>query len=557
MKNYFRLTTLFIFIILGGCARTPTEETTKSKNAETFTNPILAGFNPDPSICRVGDDYYLVNSSFGYFPGIPVLHSKDLVNWEQIGAVLDTNHQMNLDEQGISRGFFAPAISYHDGWFYVICTLIDGYGNFVVKSKDPAGPYSEPYWLPELAGGIDPSLFFDEDGKAYVVYNHEAPDQKPLYSGHRTIRLRELDLNTMKLIGEEQLLINGGVDINKEPAWIEAPHIYHINGYYYLMCAEGGTSYNHSEVVFRSKRVDGDYVPYENNPILTQRHLDPNRPNPITTAGHADMVQTSSGEWWAVFLAARPYEGGHFNTGRETFLAPVEWKDGWPVINPNFDEVQYAYPMPNTGANSTASVPLSGTFTYRIDFKNPLDPRWLFLRNVREQWYNHDDVAGSLTIALRPVIIEDTGNPSLMLRRQTHIKGAFSAYMTFAPESENEMAGLIVLQNENHYYFINKTNDHIQLLKQTGNGYEKLAEKPYEQQGVHLKIQADGSWYHFSFSEDGETYVTLLANVDAKYLSTESAGGFVGCLYGLYASANGAESNNKAVFDYVEIENKE
>ncbi len=544
-----------VLFMVSCTADKPVEESDQSAQQEvkTFTNPILAGFNPDPSITRVGDDYYMVNSSFGYFPGIPVLHSKDLVNWNQIGAVLDENQQMNLDEQRISRGYFAPAISYNDGYFYVICTLIDGYGNFISRSRTPEGPYSEPFWLPELAGGIDPSLFFDDDGKAYVVYNHGAPDNKPLYGGHRTIRLRELDLETMKLVGEEQLLVNGGVDISQEPVWIEAPHIYKIDGLYYLMCAEGGTGYNHSEVIFRSDSVRGEYIPYEENPILTQRHLDPSRPDPITTAGHADMVQTPSGEWWAVFLAARPYEGGHFNTGRETFLAPVKWTDGWPVINPDFEEVQYEYPMPDTGGSTEPDVPLSGKFDYRIDFDQPLDQRWMFLRNVREKWYEANTDEGMLTMQLRPEVISESGNPSLVLRRQTHLEGEVSTYLEFEPEAENEMAGLVILQNESHYYFVNKTADRIQLLKQTENGFETLAEVPYDQAGVHIKIEARGNKYHFYYGQDEESYQALLQDVDATYLSTETAGGFVGCMYGMYATSDGQESSNTASFDYFEI----
>ncbi|MEZ4849189.1 MAG: family 43 glycosylhydrolase [Bacteroidia bacterium] len=344
--------------------------------------------------------------------------------------------------------------------------------------------------------------------------------------------------------------------MSKEPVWIEAPHIYRINDYYYLMCAEGGTSYNHSEVIFRSKNVTGEYLPYEKNPILTQRTLDPGRPNPVTSTGHADIVELPSGEWWAVFLGCRPYEGGHYNTGRETFLAPVKWQDGWPVINPDFEEVQYEYPMPNTSHTSTASVPLSGEFTYRIDFDKPLDQRWVFLRNVREKWYQQDDEAGTMTIQMRPEVIAETGNPSLMLRRQTHLTGDFSTYMEFEPESANEMAGAVILQNETHYYFVNKTSDKLQLLKQTENGFETLAEQPYANKGVHLKIETRGNQYNFLYSEDGQTFNSLMSDVDAKYLSTETAGGFVGCMYGLYATSNGQSSSNQAVFDYVEIKNE-
>ncbi|HKK74628.1 MAG TPA: glycoside hydrolase family 43 protein [Saprospiraceae bacterium] len=555
MKNI-----LLLFVLLTLCSCNQRDSTTSSELTEvptTFQNPILAGFNPDPSICRVGDDYYLVNSSFGFFPGIPVLHSKNLVNWEQIGAVLDENQQLNLSEQRITRGFFAPAITYHDGWFYVVCTLIDEGGNFIVKSKNPEGPYSEPYWLPELNGGIDPSLFFDEDGKLYVIYNLGPPNGESLYSGHRTIRMRELDPESLQVIGEEILLVNGGVDITQEPVWIEAPHIYKINGYYYLMCAEGGTSYNHSEVVFRSRDIRGEYIPYEENPILTQRDLDPSRPKPITSAGHADMVQLPSGEWWAVFLACRPYEGGHYNTGRETFLAPVEWQDGWPVINPDFEEVQYEYPLPNTGAATNEAKSLQRGLSYEIDFTTALDQRWLFLRNVRESWYQQDQASGTLSIDLRPDVIAERGQPSLMLRRQPHLEGEVSTFLRFSPEEPEEMAGLIILQDETHYYFVNKAADRLQLLKQTENAYELLAEAGYTGEGVHLKVQTRGDQYHFWYSEEGDHYEPLLENVDATYLSSETAGSFVGCHYGLYASSNGAESSNQMVVEYFNVSSDE
>ena len=223
-----------------------------------FSNPILAGFYPDPSICRVEKDYYLITSTFAYFPGIPVFHSKDLVNWELIGHVLDRAEQMDTEGFGLSRGIFAPAISCQDGIFYVTCTLVDGGGNFIVTSKKPEGPYSNPVWLPEI-NGIDPSLYFNDDGKTYILFNSDAPENKPLYDGHRTIRMVEFDLQNLKVTGEEKILINGGTDISKKPIWIEGPYIYKRFGYYYLMAAEGGTAEDHSEVIFRSRHIEGPY----------------------------------------------------------------------------------------------------------------------------------------------------------------------------------------------------------------------------------------------------------------------------------------------------------
>ncbi len=251
---------------------------------EQFLNPILAGFYPDPSICRVGDDFYLVNSSFCYFPGIPIFHSRDLVNWTQIGFVLDRPSQFDtIHATDVSRGIYAPTIRYHDGTFYLITTLVGGGGNFFVTARNPAGPWSDPHWLNDV-DGIDPSFFFDDDGRAYVLNCAPAPDNRPLYDGHRTIRMGEFDPKTGQMTGEQKILVNGGTDISKHPHWIEGPHLFKRNGSYYLIAAEGGTAEAHSEVVFRADSLWGPYKPFQGNPILTQRQLPPDRPDPITCA---------------------------------------------------------------------------------------------------------------------------------------------------------------------------------------------------------------------------------------------------------------------------------
>jgi xylan 1,4-beta-xylosidase len=425
-----------------------------------FSNPILAGFYPDPSICRAGDDYYLVNSTFAYFPGVPVFHSTDLVNWRQIGNVLTRHSQINLDELGVSQGIYAPAIKYNKGTFYLITTLVGRGGNFVVTAKNPAGPWSDPYWLPQL-DGIDPSLFFDDNGKAYVVYNSVPPDNTELYSGHRTIRMFDFYTKKNRATGKELILVNGGADISKQPIWIEGPHIYKKDGYYYLIAAEGGTSYNHSEVVFRSKSVKGPYSSYNKNPILTQRHLDPNRKYAITSTGHADIVETQKGEWWSVFLGCRPYEPyslDYYNTGRETFMAPVKWIDGWPVINPAFEEVQYSYKAPDLPLNNLSEYPLNGNFSFTDYFDSKTLPfYWMFLRNPRTIWYSLSDNPSFLTVRLRPETCSEPVNPSMIVRRQQHAFCNASARMDFTPVSENEFAGIIAFQNDKRYYTIGKT----------------------------------------------------------------------------------------------------
>lgn len=529
-----------------------------------FANPILAGFYPDPSICRVGDDYYLVNSTFAYFPGIPVFQSKDLVNWKLIGHVLDRREQVNFNGLGVSRGVFAPAICYHNGIFYVTCTLVDAGGNFIVTTKDPKGPWSNPVWIPEI-DGIDPSLFFDDDGKAYVVYNSVAPDNKPLYDGHRTIRMYEFNVENLKVIGEEKILVNGGTDISKKPIWIEGPHIFKKDGYYFLICAEGGTAEQHSEVVFRSKNVFGPYEPYKNNPILTQRHLNPKRNFPITSTGHADFVETQKGDWWAVFLGCRPYqpyEEGYYNTGRETFLAPVKWIDGWPVINPDFEEVQYFYSYPLQPNKKFAERPYGGNFTIKYDFNSSeLSKDWIFLRTSLTKWYDLNKKKGYLTIKLRPETCSGKSNPSFVGHRQQHQNCSAMTKLNFNAASENEKAGLIIFQNENHFYFICKSikegNPVIELYKSTNNENmellaSELIDKSLSKKDVFLKIEAKGKDYSFYYAFQKGKWKTLKENVDGTFLSTKVAGGFVGSVFGLYATSLGKYSSSLAYFDLFE-----
>jgi len=452
-----RLVILFIAIILSYSLPNQTIAQSSMNVENFFKNPILAGFYPDPSICRVGEDYYLVNSSFSYYPGVPIFKSNDLVHWSQIGHVLNRPEQLNLDGLGVSEGIYAPAISYHGGIFYLTTTLVGKGGNFVVTAENPAGPWSNPIWLGNVVG-IDPSLFFDDDGKSYIVYNGEPPQRKPLYDGHRAIWMYEFDKISKKTFGEKHLIVNGGTDITQKPIWIEGPHIIKKDGYYYLIAAEGGTGTNHSEVVFRTKDIKGPYKSYKSNPILTQRHLGPQREFPVTCAGHADFVETQNGQWWAVFLACRPYEGNHFNTGRETFLVPVKWVNEWPLINPGNELVKYSYPVPDLKKTSNIPYPLNGNFTIKDDFKNSqLSNYWIFLRTVRESWYSLTRSPGQLSIRLRPETIDEKKNPSFIGRRQQHAYCYAAVALDFRPGAENETAGIIAFQNENHYYYLGKT----------------------------------------------------------------------------------------------------
>lgn len=520
----------------------------------TLKNPILPGFYPDPAICKVGPDYYMVTSTFVYFPGIPVLHSRDLKNWKQIGSAVDRPSQMDFMGEQVSRGLFAPAINYHNGIFYITCTDIDNGGNFILTAKNPAGPWSNPVYIKEVRG-IDPSLFF-EGNKAYIVYNSDPPDHKSLYSGHRTVRIYELDLATLKVVGSEKLLVNGGVDLSKKPVWIEAPHIYKRNEYYYLMAAEGGTSVNHSEVIFRSKDVRGPYIPYEKNPILTQRHLDPNRKNPISSVGHADLVEGPDGNTYAVFLGVRPYERDFYNTGRETFIAPVKWVDGWPIINAGHEEVQYEYKVNWKEEKHTGELPITGNFSFKVPFKDSLNTQFLFLRTHNPTWYSFKENKDALTINLLPETILEKGNPAFIGRRQQHLNSSASTEMDFSAKGGNEKAGMVVFQNENHFYYMCKSQDRgkdvIQLFKgnPTSNKMDLLKQVtlPKSLSKVYFKINSDKDHYSFWYGSAKDDWKLLADKLDGRFLSTAVAKGFVGALYGIYATSEGKSSNNKAIY---------
>jgi alpha-N-arabinofuranosidase len=512
-----------------------------------YHNPILPGFYPDPSVCRVGGDYYLVTSTFEYFPGLPIFHSRDLVNWRQIGHVLDRPSQLPLDGIDPSAGLYAPTIRYHEGTFYVINTLVRGRqqsGNFIVIASDPAGPWSEPYWL-EDAPGIDPSLFFDEDGRCWYTGNR-IPLAGEQFQGHREIWLQELDLTTMQLTGEKFALWDGAL---KGGVHAEAPHLYKINGMYYLMIAEGGTAHDHAVTIARSQAITGPYTGNPRNPILTHRHL--GLDYPIVGTGHAELVETQNGEWWLFLLAMRPYGGYFYNLGRETFLAPVRWEDGWPVVSPGVGRVEFEHPVPDLPPQTWPSLPACDHFD-----GDSLDFCWNFLRTPREDFYSLTERPGFLRLHLRPQRLSDLAHPSFVGRRQQHMNFTARTYLEFAPQSIHETAGLVLLQNNNfHFRFVvglGENGRFLRLIKRQ-NGVESiLTEQPVSGSRFYLKVEAAGQDYSFYAATEPEMWQMALGDVDGRILSTPLAGGFVGAYVGMYASSNGQNSQNVADFDWFE-----
>lgn len=506
--------------------------------ADEFQNPILAGFYPDPSITRANDQYYLTVSSFAYFPGAPLFKSSDLVHWEQVGHILDRTSQFNLKNLSMSHGMYAPTLRFHQGTFYMITTSVYAGGNFLVTAQDPDGPWSDPIWLPEV-GGIDPDIFFDDDGRIYISHN-DAPPGEPLYEGHRAIWMWEYDPEQQSVIKESrQLLVNGGTDIKKEPIWIEAPHIFKKDGWYYLSCAEGGTGYNHSQVVFRSRSLNEPFEPYRNNPILTQRDLDINRADPITTAGHADIVQTQNGEWWAVFLATRAYDKTAYNTGRETFLLPVHWENGWPHILPSTEAIPYRLSKPQLPQAPKDIAPTTGNFTWQDSFDNPqLDMRWVTQRSPDGQWWHIQD--GALHLSARDATLSSNEQPAFIARRQQHTKYSASTQLQL-PKHTDYSAGLSVFQNEQHHYYLavekHKQGYRAFLEQAKGEHISIIREHIFstnDSNTIRLGVEQDAGEITFYLEPKDNVRVTLAENIDGKMLSTEVAGGFLGATIGLH-----------------------
>jgi alpha-N-arabinofuranosidase len=485
-----------------------------------YVNPILAGYAPDPSVVRVKDDYYLVNSSFAHWPGLPIYHSKDLTSWTQIGNAVDRASQIKLGDIGVSRGLFAPDISYRDGTFYIINTCVDCGGNFMITAKNPAGPWSDPVWFE--FDGIDPSIFWDDNGKAYVV-NNGKPDEKPRYQGHRAIWIQELNPRTSKLEGPRAQIVNGGVDISKEPIWIEGPHLFKTNGYYYLICAEGGTADQHSEVVFRSRQVTGPFEPYSGNPILTQRDLPAAREHPITSAGHAKLVQTQKGDWWAVFLAVRPYAPDRYNIGRETFLLPVTWKDGWPTILEHSARIPFVAKKPDLPSQPAPALPTSGDFSYTDNFDSKvLSFAWLGIRAPKVGAYQIK--GGDLVLS----------TPAFIGRRQQHHIATVTTALTYAPTQDGERAGLAAIASDEAQLFFGIAREQGQTAIVLTDGKQILASAPIQPTGpVYLKLSFNAGSGEVAYAQTKDRWITLKSGFDATFLDTHRAGGFVGTVIGV------------------------
>lgn len=496
--------------------------------AQGYRNPVIAGFHPDPSICRVDSDYYLVNSSFEYFPGVPLFHSRDLVNWEQIGHVLNRKSQLDLSNCCPSGGIYAPTIRYNDGTFYMITTNITGRGNFLVFTKDPRGNWSDPIWLEQK--GIDPSLYFEEN-KCYMVSN---PDG--------AIWLCEIDPQTGKTLSPSTKIWTG-----TGGRYPEGPHIYHKDNFYYLMISEGGTEYGHKVTIARSKNIYGPYEANPNNPILT--HINQNAENnSIQGTGHADLIQAHDGSWWAAFLGFRPQMGSHHLLGRETFMAPVIWdKDGWPVINGNGTV--------NERMNVKTLAQHLYTVDYDSDFRNStLGLEWNYLYNPIESNYSLSEHKGYLRLHPSKSRLDGGRTPTFVGRRQTDMVFKATTRMELHTQQGSRFGISAYMSPQAHYDLVVENNDgvhnQLQLAYRIGklNHLEAVCQLP--DSAVYLQIRGTKDAYSFYYSINGKEYQKV-GEMDTRYLSSETMGGFTGVYIGLFGDSYQKDSLSYADFDWV------
>lgn len=506
---------------------------------ETFQNPILSGYHPDPSIIRVGEDYYLVNSSFEWFPGMPIHHSKDLVNWKLIGYGLERADQIVLQEGlGDYMGIFAVTIRHHEGTFYLITTCVqcEEGGNFYVTATNPAGPWSDPIWLD--SPGIDPSLMWDDDGKAYYV-GHGNLKGKEEWPQQQGVWLQEFDAEQGKLVGPRKQLTHGHAN---NAVWAEGPHLYKIDGKYMLMLAEGGTGFHHATTVHHSDSVWGPYVADHVNPVLTHRHL--GKDYPFHSIGHTDLVETQHGEWWAVMLGKR-FVDGYTLLARETFLTPVVFEAQTPVFNPGVGIVEKEHIRPSLPWSPFPAKPI------RDEFEDEnLDLEWNFLRTPLEKWFDLNK--GILTINLREEVLDSLVNPSLIARRIEHHNFKASTHLDFTTKEENEKAGLIIYRrSQNHYQFL-KENDQVVLIKTLQGEKTEIARAPYEYDSIILEVNAEGRAVTFSFGYSEADMKQLGEVQDMNVISFELSDGFNGPYVGMYATSSGEKSENKANFKWFE-----
>jgi xylan 1,4-beta-xylosidase len=497
-----------------------------------YRNPIIRGVNPDPSVCRVGEDYYLATSAIGLYPVVPIYHSRDLVNWRQIGHCLTRREQLQLDRTTVDPIVYAPTLRYHDGVFYMITTNIRAEGNFYVTATDPAGPWSDPIYVDNEA--FDPSLLFDDDGKVYYT-------RRGLFKD-RDIVQAEIDIKTGRLLTPMR-----SISLGMESDDAEGPHLYKIDGWYYLMLAEGGTRYLHKETIGRSRSPWGPFDPCPHNPIVSQfrgwNHL-------VKCTGHGDLIQAHDGSWWIVFLGTRQASTRDFGAiGRETFLASVEWRDGWPIVDTQAMR-EFEVEAATLPAHPWPAEP------GRDDFdEDRLRLSWVSLSYPKPGIFSLTERPGFLRLWGQATGFSENQQAAFVATRQKDLRAEVEALLEFNPSNEREAAGLSVLQSKSFHFdlmlTIREGRRSLVIRKAVGDIVHEEPAIAAPEGPIAMKIAVEAELCVFSFKGQDGAWVEA-GSALPRLISPDVVTGWGGCVIGMFSCGTGEPCRAPADFDWFE-----
>ena len=522
-----------------------------------ITNPILPGFNPDPSIIRVGEDYYLATSTFEWFPGVQIYHSTDLQNWEPVARPLNRLSQLDMKGCDISAGVFAPCLSYCDGVFYLMYTNVRSHWydfmdchNYLVTATDIRGEWSEPVYI--HSAGFDPSLFHDDDGRKWVV--SVMRQHRGMAMGG--ICLQEYDPIGQQMKGPMEIIFQGSLGFGGG----EGAHLYHLNGWYYLITAEGGTEFGHAVTMSRSRTIAGPYEMHPQTPLLTSRD---SLSLPIQRAGHADLVCTPQNEWYMVFLGSRPLPPNRRSVlGRESYINKMEWhEDGWlyPVAGGHHPTLLTPAPK------GCAPAPRKNHSKHYAFAPGELDMDFLSLRIPLDETM--------LSLNARPgylrLIGKDSPNSrfeqSLVARRQQAFSYTATTCLEFEPQSVKQFAGLMAIYDSDDFYYLNVTQNEqgekavdVMVMEHAALSFPCQSIPIPRDAPCWLQARVRGTSLQFYYSLDGQTYRAIGPALDQTKLSDEYSqqGAYTGAMVGLACSDMLTRSAcaDFAFFDYQELD---
>ncbi|WP_020523831.1 glycoside hydrolase family 43 protein [Catelliglobosispora koreensis] len=535
-----------------------TETTDVMTAAQVIRNPVLRGFHPDPSILRVDGDYYLATSTFEWYPGVRLHHSRDLVHWRPIGGIITERRLLDLRGCGDSNGIWAPDLTYADGLFHLVysdvASFASGYWdpqNYLITAPDIAGPWSDP--VPLHAHGFDASLFHDEDGSSWLLAM--SADWRPGRNRFGGIEIQRYDRSARRLTGAATVIFEGTA-----AGMTEGAHLHQRDGWYYLITAEGGTSWEHQVTVARSRNLFGPYEAAPDGPLLTSA----GRPDlPLQKAGHGSLVETQHGEWYLAHLVARPYTPlGRCVLGRETAIQRVDWpQDGWPAIAGGLPAIEVPaptlplHPWPHESAIDHFDDPELGHAWSTL--RRPAEPDWVDLRTRP----SHLRVRGGQSPVGRQ-------SPSLIARRAGAINCSLETLVEFNPVSHRHLAGITGYYNTAnwHFAYITRADDGRRVLELLSCVSGRLIAHPEytvdigQTGAVGIRVSFEGPRLRFAYRTAAVGWQQIPADLDATILSDEHAArivdgepeawGFTGAFLGLWVQDLGADGVH-ADFDYA------